>query len=83
VTSAEATIPGSHIERLGGFVVAVIYNAVILLGLGAAGQFIWTGFVLLAAVLLDALARRAPPARPTEPEPGWPAPAGGIPGMAH
>jgi D-xylose transport system permease protein len=43
---------------LGGFVVAVIYNGVILLGLGAAGQYIWTGAVLLAAVLLDALARR-------------------------
>jgi len=43
---------------LGGFVVAVVYNGVILLGLGAAGQFIWTGGVLLAAVLLDALARR-------------------------
>jgi D-xylose transport system permease protein len=43
---------------LGGFVVAVIYNGVILLGLGAAGQYIWTGGVLLAAVLLDALARR-------------------------
>ena len=39
---------------LGGFVVAVIYNGVILLGLGAAGQYIWTGGVLLAAVLLDA-----------------------------
>ncbi len=43
---------------LGGFVVAVVYNGVILLGLGAAGQYIWTGGVLLAAVLLDALARR-------------------------
>jgi D-xylose transport system permease protein len=43
---------------LGGFVVAVIYNGVILLGLGAAGQYIWTGGVLLAAVVLDALARR-------------------------
>ncbi len=43
---------------LGGFVVAVIYNGVIILGLGAAGQYIWTGAVLLAAVLLDALARR-------------------------
>jgi D-xylose transport system permease protein len=43
---------------LGGFVVAVIYNGVILLGLGAAGQYIWTGGVLLAAVLLDAVARR-------------------------
>ena len=43
---------------LGGFVVAVIYNGVILLGLGAAGQYIWTALVLLAAVTLDALARR-------------------------
>jgi len=43
---------------LGGFVVAVIYNGVDLLGLGAAGQYIWTAFVLLAAVTLDALARR-------------------------
>ncbi len=43
---------------LGGFVVAVIYNGVILLGLGAAGQYIWTAGVLLAAVTLDALARR-------------------------
>jgi D-xylose transport system permease protein len=43
---------------LGGFVVAVIYNGVILLRLGAAAQYIWTGGVLLAAVLLDALARR-------------------------
>jgi D-xylose transport system permease protein len=43
---------------LGGFVVAVIYNGVDLLGLGAAGQYIWTALVLLAAVTLDALARR-------------------------
>ena len=43
---------------LGGFVVAVIYNGVVLLGLGAAGQYIWTALVLLAAVTLDALARR-------------------------
>jgi D-xylose transport system permease protein len=43
---------------LGGFVVAVIYNGVELLGLGAAGQYIWTAIVLLAAVTLDALARR-------------------------
>jgi D-xylose transport system permease protein len=43
---------------LGGFVVAVIYNGVDLLGLGAAGQYIWTAAVLLAAVSLDALARR-------------------------
>ena len=43
---------------LGGFVVAVIYNGVGLLGLGSAAQYIWTSLVLLAAVTLDALARR-------------------------
>jgi D-xylose transport system permease protein len=43
---------------LGGFVVAVIYNGVDLLGLGAAAQYIWTAIVLLAAVTLDAVARR-------------------------
>jgi D-xylose transport system permease protein len=43
---------------LGGFVVAVIYNGVDLIGAGAAGQYIWTAAVLLAAVALDALARR-------------------------
>jgi D-xylose transport system permease protein len=43
---------------LGGFVVAVIYNGVSLLGLGDAGQYLWTAAVLLAAVALDALARR-------------------------
>jgi D-xylose transport system permease protein len=48
---------------LGGFVVAVIYNGVDLLGLGAAGQYIWTAAVLLAAVTLDALARRGQTAK--------------------
>jgi D-xylose transport system permease protein len=43
---------------LGGFVVAVIYNGVDLLGLGAAAQYIWTAVVLLAAVALDSIARR-------------------------
>jgi D-xylose transport system permease protein len=43
---------------LGGFVVAVIYNGVSILGLGDAGQYLWTAAVLLAAVALDALARR-------------------------
>jgi D-xylose transport system permease protein len=43
---------------LGGFVVAVIYNGVDLLGLGAAAQYIWTAVVLLAAVTLDSVARR-------------------------
>jgi D-xylose transport system permease protein len=43
---------------LGGFVVAVINNGIALLGRGAAGQYIWTALVLLAAVTLDAVARR-------------------------
>jgi D-xylose transport system permease protein len=43
---------------LGGLVVAVIYNGLELLGLGAAPQYIWTAVVLLAAVTVDTLARR-------------------------
>jgi D-xylose transport system permease protein len=43
---------------LGGFIVAVIYNGLELLGLGAAPQSIWTAVVLLAAVTVDTLARR-------------------------
>lgn len=43
---------------LGGLVVAVIYNGLLLLGLGAAAQNMWTAGVLLAAVTVDALARR-------------------------
>ena len=43
---------------LGGLVVAVIYNGLQLLGLGAAPQNIWTAVVLLAAVTVDTLARR-------------------------
>jgi D-xylose transport system permease protein len=43
---------------LGGLVVAVIYNGLNLLGLGAAPQYIWTAAVLLAAVTVDTLARR-------------------------
>jgi D-xylose transport system permease protein len=44
---------------LGGLVVGVIYNGLQLLGLGAAAQNIWTAGVLLAAVTVDALARRS------------------------
>jgi D-xylose transport system permease protein len=44
---------------LGGLVVGVIYNGLQLLGLGAAAQNIWTAAVLLAAVTVDALARRS------------------------
>ena len=43
---------------LGGVIVAVIYNGLELLGLGAAPQYIWTAVVLLAAVTVDTLARR-------------------------
>ena len=43
---------------LGGVIVAVIYNGLQLLGLGAAAQDIWTAAVLLAAVTVDTLARR-------------------------
>ena len=43
---------------LGGIIVAVIYNGVILIGLGAAGQHIWTAISCSPAVALDALARR-------------------------
>jgi D-xylose transport system permease protein len=43
---------------LGGLIVAVIYNGLELLGLGAAAQDIWTAAVLLAAVTVDAVARR-------------------------
>ncbi len=43
---------------LGGLIVAVIYNGLELLGLGAAPQYLWTAVVLLAAVTVDTLARR-------------------------
>jgi D-xylose transport system permease protein len=43
---------------LGGVIVAVIYNGLQLLGLGAAAQDIWTAAVLLAAVIVDTAARR-------------------------
>src|SRR5579859_2600914 len=43
---------------LGGLIVAVIYNGLSLLGLGAAAQNMWTAVVLLAAVAVDTLARR-------------------------
>jgi D-xylose transport system permease protein len=43
---------------LGGVIVAVIYNGLELLGLGAAPQNLWTAAVLLAAVTVDTTARR-------------------------
>jgi D-xylose transport system permease protein len=46
---------------LGGVIVAVIYNGLELLGLGAASQNIWTAAVLLAAVTIDTVARHARP----------------------
>jgi D-xylose transport system permease protein len=48
---------------LGGIVIAAIYNGMGLLGLSAASQFIVTALVLLAAVTVDALARRGRTAR--------------------
>jgi D-xylose transport system permease protein len=44
---------------LGAIIVAVIYNGLELLGLGAAAQNLWTAAVLLAAVTVDTLARRS------------------------
>jgi D-xylose transport system permease protein len=43
---------------LGGLIVAVIYNGLLLLSLGADAQDMWTAAVLLAAVTVDTLARR-------------------------
>jgi D-xylose transport system permease protein len=48
---------------LGGLIVAVIYNGLQLLGLGAAPQAIWTAVVLLAAVTVDTVARRSQTSR--------------------
>ena len=46
---------------LGGLVVATIYNGMGLLGLAASYQYMVTALVLLAAVTIDALARRGSP----------------------
>ncbi len=43
---------------LGGLVIATIYNGMGLLGMSAATQYMVTALVLLAAVTIDALARR-------------------------
>jgi len=43
---------------LGGVVIAAIYNGMGLLGMSAAAQYIVTALVLLAAVTVDAVARR-------------------------
>jgi D-xylose transport system permease protein len=48
---------------LGGLIVAVIYNGLGLLGFGAPAQDMWTAGVLLAAVTVDAVARRRSPNR--------------------
>jgi D-xylose transport system permease protein len=44
---------------LGGLVIGAIYNGMYLLGLAVQWEFIVTGMVLLAAVTIDALSRRA------------------------
>ena len=46
---------------LGGLIVAVIYNGLYLLNLGAAAVNMWTAAVLLGAVAVDTLARRRTP----------------------
>jgi D-xylose transport system permease protein len=43
---------------LGGLMVGVSYNGLFLAGPGPAAQNMWTATVLLAAVAVDALARR-------------------------
>jgi D-xylose transport system permease protein len=43
---------------LGGLVIATIYNGMGLIGLSAAAQLIVTALVLLAAVVVDSVARR-------------------------
>ena len=48
---------------LGGIVIAAIYNGMGLLGLGADKQYMITALVLLAAVTVDAVARRGRAAR--------------------
>ena len=45
-------------DVLGGVIVAVIYDGLELLGLGAAARNMWTAAVLLAAVTVDTTARR-------------------------
>ena len=64
---ASAVIGGTHLfggrgkmlhALLGGLVVAAIYNGLGLLGMSAAATDIVTAIVLLAAVTVDALARR-------------------------
>jgi D-xylose transport system permease protein len=46
---------------IGGLIVAVIYNGLYLLNLGAAAVNMWTAAVLIAAVAIDTLARRRSP----------------------
>ncbi len=43
---------------LGGLVIGVVFNGLALLSINAAGQYIATGVVLLAAAAVDALVRR-------------------------
>jgi D-xylose transport system permease protein len=43
---------------LGGLVIGVVYNGLALMGISAAGQYIATAIVLLAAAAIDALVRR-------------------------
>ena len=60
---AAMTAPASKARRCSATwsIVAVIYNGLELLGLGAAAQNLWTAAVLLAAVTVDTVARRSCP----------------------
>jgi D-xylose transport system permease protein len=43
---------------VGGLVIGVIYNGMALIQLSPSVEFIATGFVLLAAIAIDSVARR-------------------------
>jgi D-xylose transport system permease protein len=50
---------GKMIDAIvGGFVIGVIYNGMALIQLTASIEYIATGFVLLAAIAIDSIARR-------------------------
>jgi D-xylose transport system permease protein len=44
---------------VGGLIIATIYNGMALLSMSASTEYIVTGFVLLAAVTIDSVARRS------------------------
>jgi D-xylose transport system permease protein len=44
---------------LGGLVIGIVFNGLALMGVGAAGQYMATGIVLVVAAAVDALVRRS------------------------